>query len=582
MMASSTNRLRNKLLLTYIPIVIVLMVIFSVINYQNMKTNLHESFIESRHLSEVHIIDTISLIDSGYRMLEVKLESELNAEAEDFLSIYEDAGDLGKLDVAALKKQVEDVYDYMVIDQDTTIIKSSEPLALGFNFKTFDSELGQKIDSIRKGNDIWYEQLRTNVGTGRLSKFAYIPTKDHHYLLEVGYSIGGFDTLIDELKPQHYINTLLSENPNVESIRIFDTYGFQMVDSGENFLPTKESQEIVSNMAEINELNVVVDNNIIKHYVKVELNQKREKTLANTDRIVEITYSKELMNQKLERLYWVTMSVNFLVIVGLSFSIVILTGRVTKPLETLKSVSEEIAHGNYNQLVKIDTKDEIGELAESFNIMIQDINKSFQENEKQKVILEKYTKNLEEIVQERTKEIANQKRILERIALIDSLTEIPNRRSFTERFENEWKRASRDKTPLSLMIADVDWFKNYNDNYGHSMGDVVLKSVASVLNESISRATDFVARIGGEEFAVILPNTGSENATLIAKKMIKMIYELQIEHQFSETCSCLTISIGGATWTPDPDKSRSDFFKIADDMLYEAKASGKNKVVWLD
>jgi len=575
------NRLRNKLLVIYIPIIILVLIVLSVFNYNNTKKNLLDKHYESKNLSEQHIVDTLSLIDTGYRMLEVKLEDELKDKGLEFLEVYEQVeGNLDLLDDMTLRNALGDSYDFIVIDKNTSIIKSTEPMALGFNFKEFDLELGAKIDDIRHGNEIWFEQIRTNVGTGKLSKFAYIPTTEKNVLLEVGYSIDGFDDLIDEMKPHHYLRSLVDVNPSVVSIRLFDTYGYQMVDSGEGYVPTVESKKIVSKLTDNDRYEEIIDDEITKQYIKINLNEKRERTLANTDRIVEIIYSSKLINEKLSSLLIASTAINAIVLGGLILSIIYFTGRITKPLESLKSMTNEIAKGNYSSVVNIDTNDEIGQLAASYNRMIQDINKSFKENESQNKKLEEYSQNLELIVQERTQKIAKQKQMLERIAMLDSLTEIPNRRSFDERFTYEWGRAMREGVPLSLMIADVDAFKEFNDYYGHGMGDDVLKAVAEVLSETIERSTDFVARIGGEEFAVILPAINENDAIDLGNKMLDAIRALKIPHAYSNVSELLTLSIGGATFIPQPNTVQRVMFECADRMLYQAKKTGKDKLIW--
>lgn len=176
--------------------------------------------------------------------------------------------------------------------------------------------------------------------------------------------------------------------------------------------------------------------------------------------------------------------------------------------------------------------------------------------------------------------LVSQRKLLERIAMLDGLTEIPNRRSFTERFTQEWERNVRNGKPLSLMILDVDAFKLYNDNYGHGMGDVALKAVAATMTAVVSRSADFSARIGGEEFAVLLPETSAEGARLVGEEIRSAIEALGITHAFSGVSRSLTVSIGGVTAVPGENCSQQDLFEMADRMLYRAKEEGKNTVRW--
>jgi diguanylate cyclase (GGDEF)-like protein len=175
--------------------------------------------------------------------------------------------------------------------------------------------------------------------------------------------------------------------------------------------------------------------------------------------------------------------------------------------------------------------------------------------------------------------IVRQRKLIESIALLDGLTEIPNRRNYNNRINMEWNRAVREKTPISLLILDIDYFKQFNDNYGHSKGDEALKFVATALSNAISRPADFAARIGGEEFAVLLPNTQAGGAYKKAELIRNAIEELKIDHHYSGVSSVLTVSIGGTSCLPEQMHGLQDFIEAADNMLYRAKNEGRNKVV---
>ncbi|MDR1811977.1 MAG: diguanylate cyclase [Candidatus Fibromonas sp.] len=177
-------------------------------------------------------------------------------------------------------------------------------------------------------------------------------------------------------------------------------------------------------------------------------------------------------------------------------------------------------------------------------------------------------KRLESLVQKRTAELSEQYRLLEHISMTDQLTDIPNRRNFDNRLDLEWRRAIRDKLPISFMILDVDRFKVYNDTHGHQKGDLVLKSVASGIRQMIKRPGDFAARWGGEEFVVLLPNTNSKGALNVAESI-----RLNIEKT-----TVVTVSIGVNTQIPEHGTSLDHFISAADDALYKAKETGRNRV----
>lgn len=169
--------------------------------------------------------------------------------------------------------------------------------------------------------------------------------------------------------------------------------------------------------------------------------------------------------------------------------------------------------------------------------------------------------------------------LLERMVSIDGLTEIPNRRAFDDTLEREWKQSQRDKTYLSVLMMDVDKFKQYNDNYGHSAGDDCLRKVAKALENSLQRPTDFIARYGGEEFCAILPNTDKQQALVVGEKFRVAIEQLQLVHEYSEAAPHITVSIGAATSNQFTNHDPSELQKLADDCLYQSKEAGRNRVL---
>ena len=173
-----------------------------------------------------------------------------------------------------------------------------------------------------------------------------------------------------------------------------------------------------------------------------------------------------------------------------------------------------------------------------------------------------------------------QRRLLEHLALIDSLTEIPNRRRFTEVHEQEWRRCLRSSCHLSLMVIDVDHFKAFNDTYGHAAGDLVLKRVARTIQNSLKRPGDFVARFGGGEFVVLLPEIDVAGAQAVAEQIRAEVENQHIPHAESTAGPWLTISVGGTTQTPTSAEVDSDLFRQADKLLYDSKHAGRNRVTW--
>ncbi|KAF3890739.1 diguanylate cyclase [Tolypothrix bouteillei VB521301] len=165
---------------------------------------------------------------------------------------------------------------------------------------------------------------------------------------------------------------------------------------------------------------------------------------------------------------------------------------------------------------------------------------------------------------------------LQRLANLDSLTQIANRRCFDEAFSQEWRRSRREGTFLALILCDVDYFKYYNDRYGHQAGDICLKQVAQALANNSRRPADLVARYGGEEFIVLLPNTDLNGAVHIAQKIQTEIAALGIAHESSLISQVVTISMGIACVVPTLENSPENLIATADEALYVAKARGRN------
>lgn len=174
--------------------------------------------------------------------------------------------------------------------------------------------------------------------------------------------------------------------------------------------------------------------------------------------------------------------------------------------------------------------------------------------------------------------IVKQIQTIERLCMIDALTDIPNRRSFDQQIAMEWKRAMRDKSPLSLLMIDVDKFKALNDSYGHPQGDVVLQAIGQMLHTVLKRPADFASRIGGEEFAVLLPSTRLEDALHLAEELRAQTENLQVHSLDNGPPLSVTISIGVTSMIPEQGTQFADFVALADEALYAAKNAGRNRV----
>lgn len=172
---------------------------------------------------------------------------------------------------------------------------------------------------------------------------------------------------------------------------------------------------------------------------------------------------------------------------------------------------------------------------------------------------------------------ANQE--LYRLAIIDDLTQVANRRRFDAYLQQEWQRHRREQSPLGLILGDVDYFKAYNDAYGHHAGDQCLQAVAKAFSLAATRPADLVARYGGEEFVAILPNTLASGALCVARQIQHNLNAFQLPHAHSHTSDFVTISLGVASFIPAADTTPEALIVAADQALYQAKDEGRNRVV---
>ncbi|MGB0713002.1 MAG: GGDEF domain-containing protein [Gammaproteobacteria bacterium] len=187
--------------------------------------------------------------------------------------------------------------------------------------------------------------------------------------------------------------------------------------------------------------------------------------------------------------------------------------------------------------------------------------------------------DLQATVAAQTRKLAAANRVLADLALHDGLTHVPNFRAYEKTLRTEWSRWTRNQVPMAVLICDIDFFKRYNDHYGHLQGDECLRRVAHGLRDALGRPTDFIARYGGEEFVIILPGTRADGALTVAEHARATIAALAIEHARSSCAAVVTVSIGVADCTQTPaDAGGLAVVEAADQALYRAKSAGRNRV----
>ncbi|KPP98166.1 diguanylate cyclase [Marinobacter sp. HL-58] len=248
---------------------------------------------------------------------------------------------------------------------------------------------------------------------------------------------------------------------------------------------------------------------------------------------------------------------------------------VIKPIMSLKADISSISNAmDYSLRANIRNNDEIGALSREFNSMLG----VMESNNSELLRLNAELTSKHQKVLEIQDELQAANTELRRLSEHDPLTGLSNRLALEKKFEQAWEILSRTGDPLTVMLADIDHFKLYNDRYGHQAGDEALKQVAAILAGAIQRKSDMAARYGGEEFLLVLPGTGVDAAMDIAAAIQEQIRAANIEHDRSPVRPFLTLSIGIASVVPNSDLTMDDLVSAADTALYRVKASGRNSI----
>jgi diguanylate cyclase (GGDEF)-like protein len=273
-------------------------------------------------------------------------------------------------------------------------------------------------------------------------------------------------------------------------------------------------------------------------------------------------------------------------LVAVSIFNVLISRLLVQPIRAISRASQKITEGDFSRRLDEPRIQELAVLSNSFNHMSEEIKRSRSQ-------LEDYSRVLEQKVSDRTQalqaeiearqvvEAALQEAnaALHRMAYVDGLTQIPNRRRFDEVLQQSWRQGFREQQPISAILCDVDFFKLYNDCYGHQEGDRCLQLVASAINLVVRRPCDLAARYGGEEFVVILPETPMEGAMAVAQMIQSNVRALQIPHGRSDVSDYVTLSMGVSCLVPEDVMKPELLLILADEALYSAKAKGRNQII---
>ncbi len=265
---------------------------------------------------------------------------------------------------------------------------------------------------------------------------------------------------------------------------------------------------------------------------------------------VSLSRGSEIINVSL----MVSLIISIIIVLIVSFSLQFFIVRPISILSTYASSLEKELNFDDHRIINIQLPEEIKGLVGSFDRVLNKVSADKQALQTDNIKLRKLVK-------------------------YDDLTKVVSRRSFDAAINREWNSLNKSKKDLSLIFCDIDYFKLYNDTYGHAKGDDTLRRVAAILKNSVKRAEDLVARYGGEEFVILLPGTNRSGAKAIAEKLRKAVDNSRIPHAKSESYGHVTISLGVATLSSTDGLTQKEFIEMADKALYKAKISGRNAVV---
>lgn len=263
---------------------------------------------------------------------------------------------------------------------------------------------------------------------------------------------------------------------------------------------------------------------------------------------------------------------------------VLVNRMVTRHITTLAKRLEDFPEYTTSNPIQLErrhqnSEDEIDLLARGLQQQQEQLHRHLEERKRYEEELGRHRDNLQELVEDRTRQLNEAVQQLDALARQDHLTGIANRRHFDETAQLEFDRALRHQYPLSVLVADVDFFKQYNDTYGHGRGDICLQEISVLLRDVFRRAGEFPARVGGEEFAILLSHADGAMAMTMAERLRQAVAKMQIVHSGSEAAPYVTLSIGLATLDPLHHRQFTDLYADADRALYQAKAAGRNRTL---
>jgi diguanylate cyclase (GGDEF)-like protein len=435
--------------------------------------------------------------------------------------------------------------DIHLINDQLIVYESTYEDEIGLDVGAFTDEYTRLIQGVLANKTFETHRVSLSTMTGKVKKYGYYSLPGSPFIVNGDIDVkqrlaSAENNTVGEFLFGGYKDKIVSKYDLITDI---DLYLLSQTDRWSFFNQGKEVEESLAKRLLEGDSAPQSDTSLMK-----EISIQSYDTLGFRA-FLEIEYNQDILQQSKYQLRLTALSIALIVIFTtfILFHFAAKKALVDRFTDLLKQIKQaQYVHGKN---ISLDGNDELVELSDAINEMMSKIETEETRNRELSIIF-------------------NQ----------DGLTNIANRRGFDERFEREWAQAIRDESVLSILMLDVDYFKEYNDLYGHVAGDNTLITIAKTIVNKLARPSDFTARYGGEEFVCLLPNTDSEGAAIISEQMRLAVQGRKIQHKQSKVSDLVTISIGCLSVKGSATIDKTTILKQVDALLYESKHNGRNRV----
>lgn len=366
--------LRTKILLSVLIVIISILVVIFLINYISTASEMEEDYKRLQKRVETNVERSLTLIDKSYKMIETYYEELMKEPFQPFLEEYSRSGkNPDNMDLQSVKEQIGGHMDLYIIDNGvithSTFNPDSENSPVGLDFKQWGN-FYNRIEKIRKGNEIVVDRITPDITTGKLKVWSYMPTPDNKYLFEFGLTSDKVSNIVKEMDVMEILNEVVKVNPILKNLRVFGTDGIEVNNATET--TDEEIKQAINKAIENGSYEKPMTNSTFKKYIFINLNDESKPT--NVSRIVEFTYDLTSMNIRLLRASIFYLLITLLAIVIVIIVITVITKKITKPIIRLQEISDSLKQGDFTHKIKITSSDEIGVLSNYFNEFIENLN----------------------------------------------------------------------------------------------------------------------------------------------------------------------------------------------------------------